>query len=161
MNLRNDLALNDSTEVKDIIDNETCLFFICSGKTYIPHQIGFQRLRPSDFEGDPVIQEGAEKVIDLHGHIVGVAVSPDAKELYVNVRSWPANCRPSMENAPCISSQIELRVIDLQTFTVRPETYLGHRGFTPSENAFYLYLDVSATWVGSGSEDNKGYIWDR
>ena len=37
----------------------------------------------------------------------------------------------------------------------------GHRGFTHSERAFYLYLDSSADFVGSGSEDMFGYVWDR
>ena len=37
----------------------------------------------------------------------------------------------------------------------------GHRGFTHSERAFYLYLDSSTDFVGSGSEDNFGYVWDR
>ena len=38
---------------------------------------------------------------------------------------------------------------------------MGHRGFTHSERAFYLYLDSSPDFVGSGSEDKYGYVWDR
>ena len=30
---------------------------------------------------EAVIRNGAEKVIDLHGHIVGIAISPDYKAL--------------------------------------------------------------------------------
>jgi F-box/WD-40 domain protein 5 len=37
----------------------------------------------------------------------------------------------------------------------------GHRGYTPSGGAFYLYVDVSTHLVGSGSEDLKAYVWDR
>ena len=37
----------------------------------------------------------------------------------------------------------------------------GHKGFTPTEKAFYLYLDVSNDFVASGSEDSNGYIWEK
>ena len=37
----------------------------------------------------------------------------------------------------------------------------GHKGFTPTDKAFYLYLDVSKHFVGSGSEDAHGYIWEK
>ena len=35
------------------------------------------------------------------------------------------------------------------------------RGFTDSMGAFYIYIDVSKDFVGSGSEDNLGRVWDR
>jgi hypothetical protein len=38
---------------------------------------------------------------------------------------------------------------------------MGHQGFTPTDMAFYLYVDVSENLVASGSEDNQGVIWDR
>ena len=41
------------------------------------------------------------------------------------------------------------------------QTLSGHRGFTPTEKAFYLYLDVSDDFVASGSEDCHGYIWEK
>ena len=37
----------------------------------------------------------------------------------------------------------------------------GHKGYTSSEGAFYLYLDASKDYVASGSEDCHGYIWDK
>ena len=37
----------------------------------------------------------------------------------------------------------------------------GHKGFTPTERAFYLYLDVSNDFVASGSEDSHGCIWEK
>jgi hypothetical protein len=78
-----------------------------------------------------------------------------------NLRSWPENAVPVFDQPPAIASQIELKVVDLSTFTISSTSLLGHRGFTPSEKAFYLYLDVSHNLVGSGSEDCQGYIWDR
>ena len=65
------------------------------------------------------------------------------QELYVNVRSWPENSNPSMDTAPAIASQIEMKIIELETFTIKNQSLMGHVGFTPSEKAFYLYLDVS------------------
>ena len=44
-----------------------------------------------------------------------MAVSDDENELFVNVRSWPENAVPTMDNPPPIASQIETVVIDLNT----------------------------------------------
>jgi len=48
-----------------------------------------------------------------------------------------------MDNSPAIANQIEMKIIDLETFTIKKQSLMGHVGFTPSEKAFYLYLDVS------------------
>ena len=34
-----------------------------------------------------------------------------------------------------------------------PTVYTGHKGFTDSLEAFYIYLDTTDTMVASGSED--------
>ena len=44
-----------------------------------------------------------------------MAVSDDENELFVNVRSWPENAVPTMDDPPPIASQIETIVIDLNT----------------------------------------------
>jgi len=87
-----------------------------------------------------------------------------------------------MINPPPIASQIELQILDLDTLEkigsfVSPwplkicfqhhfsifsgDPLVGHQGYTPTDMAFYLYLDVSENYVASGSEDNQGVIWDR
>ena len=134
-------------ETKDLLNQNMCIIFICSDRTFIPHQIGFQRINSSSITEAPSIRNGAEKIIDLHGHIVGIAISPDYKELYVNVRSWPKNSNPSMDTPPAIASQIEMKIIDLETFTITDQSLMGHLGFTPSEKAYYLYLDVSGLYL--------------
>lgn len=158
-----DPSPNLSEEAHEIIDDEQCLVFICSDKTTVPHQIGFQRISKGSLEAaaSPTLWTAPEKVIEMYGHIVGVALSPDHQQLYVNVRSWPENCVPDMNEPPCISTQIELKTICLATLSLLPITYRGHQGFTASDSAFYLYLDISASLIGSGSEDKFGYIWDR
>ena len=48
-----------------------------------------------------------------------------------------------MDNYPAIARQIEMKIIDLETFTIQEQSLMGHVGFTSSEKAFYLYVDVS------------------
>ena len=40
-------------------------------------------------------------------------------------------------------------------------TYTGHKGFTSSAGAFYIYLDTCDRLVASGGEDHTAHIWDR
>ena len=40
-------------------------------------------------------------------------------------------------------------------------TYTGHKGFTSSAGAFYIYLDTCDSLVASGGEDHTASIWDR
>ena len=75
-------ANNFENATKDIFDEEMCIIFICSDRTFIPHQVGFQQIQPSSMTNEAVIRNGAEKVIDLHGHIVGIAISSDYKALH-------------------------------------------------------------------------------
>ncbi|QQP36409.1 Uncharacterized protein FKW44_021499 [Caligus rogercresseyi] len=43
----------------------------------------------------------------------------------------------------------------MSSFTlVNDLVFTGHRAFTSSDSAFYLYLDT-------GSENGKGFIWER
>ena len=110
----------------------------------------------------PDLWTSPEKVIEMNGHIVGIALDPEHKELLVNLRSWPENCVPDLHEPPCIATKIELKTICLSTLTIIPnKTYIGHQGFTASDGAFYLYLDIGKNFVGSGSEDRFGYVWDR
>ena len=68
-------ANNLENATSDIFDKEMCIIFICSDRTLIPHQVGFQRIQPSSMTNEAVIRNGAEKVIDLHGHIVGIIIA--------------------------------------------------------------------------------------
>ena len=73
----------------------------------------------------------------------------------------PDNAVPSTEHPPPIASQIELQTVDLLTLSKVGKPLYGHLGYTPSEKAFYLYADVSENFVGSGSEDGRGCLWER
>ena len=67
-------------------------------------------------------------MIDLKGHIVGVALSPDNRYLYANVRRWPTNSTPNLFESPPIASEIEMRVVDLKSLElIEDVVFTGHR----------------------------------
>ncbi len=63
----------------------------------------------------PICLRKPERVIEFDGHVIGLSLSPDGAELFVNVRSWPTDAVPTMDQTPSIASQIEMHVIDMAT----------------------------------------------
>ena len=107
----------DDRDCEQVISNDQlCTVFLCGDRTTIPHQLGFQRLTAEGLKHPPSLI-APEKVIDFHGHVIGMAISPDGSKLYVNVRAWPENAVPTEEQLPPISTTIDLHVIDLRTLT--------------------------------------------
>lgn len=103
-----------------------------------------------------------DHTIDLKGHIIGMALSPDHRYLYVNSRSWPDGA--IIENPlspPPIAQQIDIHVIDLKTFKRVGNMFRSHKAYTPNDECFFIFLDVCDHWVASGAEDHHGYVWDR
>ncbi|KAG5834729.1 hypothetical protein ANANG_G00264670 [Anguilla anguilla] len=140
--------------------------------TYSPHQIGIKRIRPDQMTTcGPVLGEerssdeffdSLDHVIDIHGHIIGMGLSPDHRYLYVNSRAWPAGCVISDPmSPPPIAEEIDLHVIDLKSLREERRSLRAHRAFTPNDECFFIFLDVSRDFVASGAEDKHGYIWDR
>lgn len=103
-----------------------------------------------------------DKIIDLHGQIIGMALSPDHRFLYVNCRVWPQNyvIRNPLEPPP-IAQEIDIHVIDLMTFKKVGKMLRAHRAYTPNTDCFFIFLDVCDKFVASGAEDMHAYIWDR
>ncbi|KQK83352.1 F-box/WD repeat-containing protein 5 [Amazona aestiva] len=109
------------------------LIFTTGCLTYSPHQIG--RFR------DP---------------------SAPPRYLYVNSRAWPRDCVISDPmQPPPIAEEIDLHVFDLKTMKEVKRALRAHRAYTPNEECFFIFLDVSRDFVASGAEDRHGYIWDR
>ncbi|XP_036320698.1 F-box/WD repeat-containing protein 5 isoform X1 [Rhagoletis pomonella] len=103
-----------------------------------------------------------DKVIDLHGHIIGMALSPDHRYLYVNTRPWPKNyIITNPLEPPPIAQEIDIHVIDLMTLKRVGNMLRAHKAYTPSAECFFIFLDVCEDYVGSGAEDMHAYIWDR
>ncbi|XP_048874516.1 F-box/WD repeat-containing protein 5 [Brienomyrus brachyistius] len=162
--------LSPSTPEED--DDKTYLLFTTGSLTYSPHQIGIKRIMPDQMTTcGPVLGEersseeffdSLDHVIDIHGHIIGMGLSPDHRYLYVNSRAWPAGCvisDPMMP--PPIAEEIDLHVIDLKSLREERRSLRAHRAFTPNDECFFIFLDVSRDFVASGAEDKHGYIWDR
>jgi len=57
-----------------------------------------------------------DAVLELHGHIIGMTLSPDHRYLYVNSRPWPENYKiEDPLNPPPIAQEIDIHVIDMST----------------------------------------------
>ncbi|XP_053137873.1 F-box/WD repeat-containing protein 5 isoform X2 [Hemicordylus capensis] len=148
------------------------LIFTTGCLTYSPHQIGIKQILPHQMTTTgPVLGEerdsekffdSLDHVIDIHGHIIGMGLSPDHRYLYVNSRAWPQGCVISDPlQPPPIAEEIDLHVLDLKTMKEVKRALRAHRAYTPSDEFFFIFLDVSRDFVASGAEDRHGYIWDR
>nr|KAF6280275.1 F-box and WD repeat domain containing 5 [Pipistrellus kuhlii] len=59
------------------------------------------------------------------------------------------------------NQEIDLLVFDLKTMRAVKRALRAHRAYTPNDECFFLFLDVSRDFVASGAEDRHGYVWDR
>ncbi|XP_078406597.1 F-box/WD repeat-containing protein 5 isoform X2 [Cetorhinus maximus] len=148
------------------------LIFTTGSLTYTPHQIGIKQILPHHMTtSGPVLGEerssneffdALDYTIDVHGHIIGMGLSPDHRYLYVNSRAWPKGCIISDPmNPPPIAEEIDIHVFDLKTMQEVTQTLRAHTAYTPNDECFFIFLDVSRDYVASGAEDRHGYIWDR
>ncbi|XP_017857241.1 PREDICTED: F-box/WD repeat-containing protein 5 [Drosophila arizonae] len=115
-----------------------------------------------DYESVKGRFDQVDKVIDLHGHIIGMALSPDHRYLYVNTRPWPKNYNITNPlEPPPIAQEIDIHVIDLMTLKRVGNMLRAHKAYTPSTECFFIFLDVCEEYVASGAEDQHAYLWDR
>ncbi|VCW69694.1 unnamed protein product [Gulo gulo] len=153
-------------------DAHKLLIFTTGCLTYSPHQIGIKQILPHQMTtAGPVLGEGRgsdaffdalDHVIDVHGHIIGMGLSPDNRYLYVNSRAWPSgSVVADPMQPPPIAEEIDLLVFDLKTMREVKRALRAHRAYTPNDECFFIFLDVSRDFVASGAEDRHGYIWDR
>lgn len=112
--------------------------------------------------GVRLVFDEIDHYIDLHGHIIGMALSPDHRYLYVNSRPWPHGYQimdPLMP--PPIAQEIDIHIIDMTTLEEVGTMLRAHKAYTPNDECFFIFLDVSNDYVASGAEDKHGYLWDR
>ncbi|KAL4219185.1 F-box/WD repeat-containing protein 5 [Mactra antiquata] len=157
------------------------LIFTKGSETYTPHQIGIKRIKPfhafsedgsrllpnvtnparnTDTSDDTY--DDVDHLIDMHGHIIGMTLSPDHRYLYVNSRPWPKNY--FIENPlypPPIAQEIDIHVIDLLNMREVGTMHRAHKAYTSNDECFFIFLDVCEEYVASGAEDKHGYLWDR
>ncbi|KAJ9588210.1 hypothetical protein L9F63_018431, partial [Diploptera punctata] len=179
------------SETDDLsVHTEKYLIFTTGSKTYTPHQIGFKRIKsvnfPQKIDPGPSLRERlaertrkrerktefyeevadrfdkVDHLIDLHGHIIGMGLSPDHRYLYVNSRPWPRGyVIKNPLDPPPIAQEIDIHVIDLVTLKEVGTMLRAHKAYTPNNECFFIFLDVCNEYVASGAEDKHGYLWDR
>lgn len=89
-----------------------------------------------------------DKLIDLHGHIIGMGLSPDHRYLYVNSRPWPQDYIISQAlEPPPIAQEIDIHVIDLSTLKKVGTMLRAHKAYTPNTECFFIFLDVCDNYV--------------
>lgn len=115
-----------------------------------------------DYESVADKFDKVDHLIDLHGHIIGMGLSPDHRYLYVNTRPWPRGyVITNPFQPPPIAQEIDLHVIDLVTLKQVGTMLRAHKAYTPNNECFFIFLDVCNEYVASGAEDKHGYLWDR
>ncbi|GJQ67242.1 hypothetical protein Trydic_g8147 [Trypoxylus dichotomus] len=116
----------------------------------------------TDFDAVADKFDKIDHLIDLHGHIIGMGLSPDHRYLYVNSRPWPQGyiIRNPLDPPP-IAQEIDIHVIDLVTLKQVGTMLRAHKAYTPNNECFFIFLDVCEEYVASGAEDKHGYLWDR
>ena len=125
--------------------------------------IYFSRL---DYESVKDKFDQIDHVFDMHGHIIGMCLSPDQRlgsysihgkrfypitayrYLYVNTRPWPTNYTiESPLDPPVIAQEIDIHVIDLVNLREVGSLLRSHKAFTPNAECFFIFLDVSKNYV--------------
>ena len=61
----------------------------------------------------------------------------------------------------CLDHKQNISKIKINCCRFLDVNYTGHKGYTDSTGAFYIYLDTNSSLVCSGSEDSAAYVWDR
>lgn len=121
--------------------------------------------------GSDAFFDALDHVIDVHGHIIGMGLSPDnrcvlgpgggvcrraheqaecpsPRYLYVNSRAWPSgSVVADPMQPPPIAEEIDLLVFDLKTMRKVKQGLRAHRAYTPNDECFFIFLDVSRDFV--------------
>lgn len=137
---------------------------IAAKKRAKEEQLNHPRVEPDWWNYEAVADrfDKVDKIIDLHGHIIGMALSPDHRYLYVNTRPWPRGyIITNALDPPPIAQEIDIHVIDLMSLKLVGNMLKSHKAYTPGTECFFIFLDVSDNYVASGAEDMHAYLWDR
>ncbi|XP_061427756.1 F-box/WD repeat-containing protein 5-like [Lethenteron reissneri] len=132
--------------------------------TYASHQIGVKQIptQPHEYVKRVDGHHAPDHMLELHGQIIGMALSPDHRFLYVNCRAWPAGCVVTEPTEPpAISRDIDTRELELPTLRPTGRSFRGHHAFTAEHNCFFIFLNSSEDFLASGAEDHHGYVWER
>ncbi|OWF54111.1 F-box/WD repeat-containing protein 5-like [Mizuhopecten yessoensis] len=92
------------------------------------------------------------------GGLVGMRLSSDNRFIAFNYRSCTLE-DGEYENG-CYVKSIDLKVFDLYNMCFTDIAYKGHSA-TSEDHLSYIFPAVSEHYIASGSEVEKGYLWDR
>lgn len=74
----------------------------------------------------------------------------------MNSRAWPPGCEISDPMCPPpIAQEIDLHVIDLKSLREERRILRAHRAFTPNDECFFIFLDVSRDFVARWDSKSK------
>lgn len=94
---------------------------------------------------DPV-----DVIIDLHGHIIGMGLSPDHRYLYVHSGDWsPDYIVSNPLQPPPIAQDINIHVFDLTTFERVDQKFQSHKNYTVNDGCYFIFMDVSDNYLAT------------
>ncbi|XP_060599687.1 F-box/WD repeat-containing protein 5-like [Ruditapes philippinarum] len=125
--------------------------------------------RKEDLHGDDI--DKIDHSVTLKDcYITGLCLSHDQRYLYFNFREMDKNTPENKVDNPedelpvsekVFDKELKIGCIDLVTLErVKDHEFTGHVAFS-AYPAWYICLDASPDFIGSGSEDLRGYLWDR
>lgn len=139
------------------------LIFTTSTKTVVPHQVGFKMIRnesvdlperlkcsPSSSEDIAVSDDyfdTVDEIIDLHGQIFGMSLSPDHRYLFVHSGDWsPDYIISEPLDPPPIGPDAYIHVIDLKTLKKIDQIFQSHKNYATDE-VFFIFPDVCENYI--------------
>lgn len=95
---------------------------------------------------------------DRPGGMVGMRLSANNRYIAFNYRSCTKD--EGDYDVGCYIKDIDLKVFDLHTMSFIPMVYTGHSA-TSEDHLSYIFPAVSDHYLASGSEVEKGFVWNR
>lgn len=145
---------------------------------YTPHQVGIKRITQEEctevarpafdlsklrrrsiseiFNRPDKRTDTWDHVIECDGQVVGMTLSPCNRYLYVNVRKF-IHSELVGTLSPKIASEVMMYMYDLVSME-EVHCFTGHKAVS---DVFFLHVSSNSHYVASGSEDKRGYLWDR
>lgn len=82
------------------------------------------------------------------GTYIAVFFASIPRYLYVNSRPWPQGAEVEDPlHSPPIAQEIDIHVIDLLTMQDLGIRHRAHKAYTPNDECFFIFLDVSGETV--------------
>lgn len=100
-----------------------------------------------DYEAVADYFDTVDVLIDLHGHIIGMCLSPDHRYLYVHCGSWSPHYIISNPLQPPIAEEINIHVIDLTTLEKVDQLFQSHKTYSVDDGCYFIFMDVCDNYL--------------